>query len=187
MCGGFAVASADSPIAYHLGRLTTYLVLGAIAGSVGSIIPGPPWVSAAISIAILGWFCLRLADIVPAPRLGKNWVVDAGARLANRPGIGPRYTLGMVTALLPCGLVWATLGIAVASDHLVSGLVVMAAFWLGTVPLLSAASLGLLALAKKRRRIRVGLAAVVFLAGLWSISHRVPVTEDAAPQCHVQD
>jgi len=187
MCGGFAVASADSPMAYHLGRLTTYVTLGAIAGSVGSIIPGPPWVSAAVSATILVWFCLRLADVIPAPKLGKSWVVETGRNLARRQGSRPRFALGVVTAMLPCGLVWATLGVAVASNNTGSGMAVMAAFWMGTVPLLSAAAMGLMALAQRGRRVRIGLAVAVFVAGLWSISNRVDAApaDGAAPDCHV--
>lgn len=189
MCGGFAAASAQNPIAYHLGRLTTYATLGAIAGLFGSIIPGPPWVSAAISLVILTWFCLRLAGAVPAVPLGKSRVVEAGRRLAGRDGVWPRYGLGVVTAMLPCGLVWAALGVAVAANHTIGGMAVMAAFWLGTVPLLSAVSLGLMSFARKGRRVRIALAVGVFVAGAWSISHRASAAGDAdePPACHNDD
>ena len=55
MCGGFAVACGRTPAgaaAWHIGRVTTYAILGALAALVGQALPGPPWLPA-LSVALL--------------------------------------------------------------------------------------------------------------------------------------
>ena len=186
MCGGFATAAADAPVAYHLGRLTTYLTLGAAAGAVGAAVPGPPWVSAAVSLIVLAVFCLHLAGLTPPLHKGSGRIVDLGRRLIRQPGAASRWALGAVTALLPCGLLWAALAMAVGTGHPGRGLLAMAAFWLGTVPLLAGVSAGFRRLAQRSPRARLVLAGAVFTAGAWSITHRVPMADSVGPppQCH---
>ncbi len=189
MCGGFAAAASDAPAAYHLGRLLTYVTLGALAGAVGHVIPGPPWVSAAISLVVLGWFCLRLAGVAPEVHLGSGPVVRWGRRLLGARGQTARFALGAVTALLPCGLVWAALGIAIGSNHPLGGALAMAAFWLGTVPLLAGGAAGFRRFARQGRVARYAAAAVVFTAGAWSIAQRAPAApvDDGPPPCHTHE
>ncbi|MFT4623757.1 MAG: sulfite exporter TauE/SafE [Myxococcota bacterium] len=187
MCGGFAAAASDAPVAYHLGRLSTYTVLGAAAGTVGAIIPGPPMVSAVVSLVVLGFFSLRLGGIVPTVHVGSGRVVEAGRRLIGREGPAGRWALGAATALLPCGLVWAALGVAVGANHPGWGALSMAAFWLGTVPLLAGAAAGVQRFARRSRGARLAVAALVFAAGAWSIARRTaaaPVSDGAPPTCH---
>ena len=70
MCGGFAIACGgrlSHTLAWNVGRITTYGVLGALAGALGGVIPGPSWVAGVVSLALIGWFALALAGIVPEP------------------------------------------------------------------------------------------------------------------------
>lgn len=188
MCGGFAGLAADAPVGYHAGRLTTYALLGALAGTVGSIIPGPPWVSAAVAAAMVLWFSARLAGLLPEKHMpALPGVTRAGAWLAGREGIAGRYALGAVTALLPCGLVWAALGLAVASGHPGTGALAMLAFGAGTIPLLGGLAVGLRTLAARGRGARLALAALVLVVGLWSIGTRTAAAShdaDEPPSCH---
>ena len=189
MCGGFATAASDSPVAYHLGRLTTYMVLGGLAGAFGAAIPGPPWISGAVALVVLTWFSLRLAGLAPEVHIGSGWVVDTGRKLLKREGYAGRWALGAVTALLPCGLVWAALGIAVGANHPGGGAIAMAAFWVGTVPLLAGVSAGFNRFARKGKKARYAVAGLVFCAGLWSITQRVPAAsvEGEPPHCHSEE
>ncbi len=190
MCGGFAVAASDSPTAYHLGRLSTYAALGALAGAFGAAIPGPPWVSGVVSLVVLAFFSIRLAGFGPEFHIGSGRIVNAGRALIEKRGFASRWALGAVTALLPCGLVWAALGIAVGSNSAVGGALAMSAFWLGTVPLLAGVSAGFQRFAQRGRRARIALAVAVFCAGSWSISQRVPAaaeSPDGAPSCHTEE
>lgn len=187
MCGGFSVAASDSPVAYHLGRLGTYVVLGALAGAFGAAIPGPPWVTQVVAAVLLVVFSLRLAGLIRVPHLPSGKLVQWGRRFVGTKGWPSRLALGATTALLPCGLVWAAMGLAVGGGGVGDGALVMAAFWVGTVPLLAAFSLGIHRMGTQGPKVRMGLAAVVLIAGLGSIAQRSPAPDAEPgdpPACH---
>lgn len=175
MCGCFAVAcggSARESFFWHAGRLTTYMVLGALAGAFGGAIPGPGWVAGAISTALIVWFALVLAGILPEPKVRIPGVQEAASNLISRPEAWARYLFGLANGLLPCGLVYATLAIPVAIGEPALGALAMLLFGMGTVPALAAVSFGLRKAALQDMRVRRMLAAAVLLAGLWSIGMR---------------
>lgn len=195
MCGGFAVACGsgrDRGLGWHAGRLTTYMALGAIAGSAGAVIPGPAWVPAVVSGALLLWFALALAGLVPEPRLRVPGLVRLTTGAAEAPRPGGRLVFGMATGLLPCGLVYAALSVPVASGDPLVGALSMLAFGLGTVPALAAMTLGLRSLLLRDIRLRRLFAAGVLLAGLVSIGLRqgsmahghAPSQDSAAESVH---
>lgn len=175
MCGCFAVACGGSvrqSFFWHAGRLTTYMVLGALAGAFGGAIPGPGWVAGAVSTLLILWFALVLAGILPEPKVRIPGVQEAASNLISRPEAGARYLFGLANGLLPCGLVYATLAIPVALGEPGPGAAAMLLFGLGTVPALAAVTFGLRKAALQDMRIRRLLAAAVLLAGLWSIGMR---------------
>lgn len=178
MCGGFA-ASCGRPgralAAWHAGRLTTYALLGAAAGAAGHALgrlPGPAWLPAAVAATLLAWFALALAGLVPEPRLALPGVGRAGATLAGRNGAGWRYAFGLATGLLPCGLVYGALTVAVAAGTPGWGAAAMLAFGLGTLPALTLLAAGMQRLLARGRWARRLVAAAVFVAGLWAIGAR---------------
>lgn len=131
---------------YHFGRLTTYALLGAIAGSMtGGLTqwPGMSWLpGAALSVAAIYFlieavkrfgFGIRLPNPWPAltDRLG-----GAIARLAHGASWGNGYGLGLVLGLLPCGMVYGAVAGAAGSGSALGGGVAMAAFGVGTIPAL---------------------------------------------------
>jgi len=186
MCGGFAVAASDRAthgLAWHLGRLTTYGVLGAVVGGLGAQIPGPTWVPAAVAAVWMVWFAGRLAGVFPEPHLRLPSALSWVARWIRRPGLAARWTFGMATGLLPCGLVYAALGMAVGSGGAAAGALTMLCFGLGTLPLLGAAATGLRVSMQRRPALRIGLAAAVLVSGLWSVASRA-MMEAEAPDCH---
>lgn len=139
---------------YHLGRLTTYALLGAgaalLAGSIGAA-TGLRWLSAALLILAA---LLFLGYAVP--RLGLKFGSGNNAlfrRLSALAGplfavpVGFRgYALGLILGYIPCGLVWGALSAAAASGQALSGAFAMMAFALGTMPgLVLVAGLGQLA------------------------------------------
>lgn len=172
MCGGFAASCSRIPggvTAWHLGRIATYALLGAIAGTVGRFLPGPAWLPAALAALLLVWFALGLAGLVPEPRLPLPGLARAGARAVNSTSPLAQLLFGVVNGFLPCGLVYSALGIPVALAHPVPGALAMVAFGLGTVPALSFAAAGLrrIVLTSLPRRRLVAL--LVLLSGLWAI------------------
>ncbi len=145
MCGGFAAACArprGSILLWHAGRLTTYAAMGVVGGLAGSVIPGPRWVAIAVSLVLLVWFAASLAELVPQPKIRVPGLVRAGVTLARREGPWARYLFGVATGLLPCGMVYAALALAIAAGRPLPGAAAMVAFGLGTVPALTLLSAG---------------------------------------------
>ncbi|GMV06882.1 MAG: hypothetical protein AMXMBFR53_31570 [Gemmatimonadota bacterium] len=175
MCGSFALACggrASHTAAWHAGKILTYAVLGLLAGLLGHLVPGPRWVATVVSALLVVWFAAGLAGLVPEPTLKIPGLTRLATRAATRGDLGSRFVFGMATGLLPCGLVYATLGIAVASGDALTGALAMAAFGLGTAPALAAFGLGVRRVAGERPWTRRALAVLVLVAGLWVVFQR---------------
>jgi sulfite exporter TauE/SafE len=155
--------------------MTTYAIMGAVAGAFGSMIPGPGWVGAVVGGVLITWFAASLAGLVPEPHVSIPGVKHLATNLATRTNMAARFGFGMATGLLPCGLVYATLAVPVASGSPAIGALSMAAFGVGTAPALTAVALGLRKVVMRDMRLRRLLAAGVFLATLWSIGVRTGV------------
>ncbi len=193
MCGGFVCfySAQDGPrrigahAAYHAGRLVSYATLGALAGALGV---GLDSLGAAAGVhraaAIVAGFVLLLWGGLSLMRvrgahfklpgvLGRLAVPIASAmrRVRAQPPVVRAWVLGLVTTLLPCGWLYLYVAAAAGTGSPFAGAVVMAAFWLGTVPVL--AGLGLVAqraLAPLRQRLPVISSAVLIVAGLLTIT-----------------
>jgi sulfite exporter TauE/SafE len=178
MCGPFAVACGGTTrgsLAWHAGRLTTYAILGAIAGTLGHALPGPQWVVGAASTILIVWFAGTLAGWFPEPHVVFPGLARLATRAATTSGVLGRFVFGLANGLLPCGLVYAALSIPVVMADPAAGAAAMVAFGMGTVPALAAVTLGLRQVLATDRRFRRLLAAGVLAAGLWSIGTRTGV------------
>lgn len=162
-------------IAYHGGRLLTYSVLGAAAGALGAALDfGGAMVGLQRAAAILagammigfGFLtCLRLAGV----RVGELPLPDALRQVVSRGHLtalrlGPVQRAGMIgalTTLLPCGWLYAFAITAAGTASPLLGMVTMAVFWAGTVPVLASLGLGVQLLAG---RLRGGVAWAASLA-----------------------
>jgi hypothetical protein len=195
MCGGFVCFYSGqdgttrwtSHAAYNGGRLVSYLVLGAVAGAVGS---GLDRIGAAAGIARLAAIAAGVLMIVwggitllrargfriPGLHLvtvsrTAGWI---GERLASRPPTARALLLGLFTTLLPCGWLYAFVATAAGTGNVAAAMVVMAAFWLGTVPVL--AGLGLAAqraFGPLRRHLPTVTAAALVVIGLLTVTGRL--------------
>lgn len=149
MCGGFVVclqARARAPVgvavAWHLGRLLTYAMLGALLGMVGMAVR-IQWdqaggrgalLVAGVLMALAGLVMLGLAP-QGLVRLGtESALVRRLTSLLQRGTIPASLAVGGFTGLLPCGLLYAALARAVAAETPWQGAVLMAVFGLGTAP-----------------------------------------------------
>lgn len=192
MCGGFASACSTDVRhggAYHAGRLTTYATLGALAGTFGRFLPGPGWIATAVSGALITVFALSLAGVIQSPAPTIPGLGKLAARARAQGGLLGAYGMGAATALLPCGLVWAALGVPIAIAQSGLGALAMVLFGLGTTPLLAAASLGLQRIVAGRMWARRTLAVLVLAAGWWSVGMRsmaATTSANEAPACHGQ-
>jgi sulfite exporter TauE/SafE len=175
MCGSFALACGGRlthTAAWHAGKTLTYAFLGALAGLAGESVPGPTLVATTVSAALVVWFAAGLAGIVPEPSLRVPGLARLATRAARRGDLPSRFVFGAANGLLPCGLVYAALGVAVAAGNPLTGAVAMAAFGVATMPALAAFGLGVRRLADSRPWTRRALAVVVLLAGLWVVFQR---------------
>ncbi len=145
-----------NPLAYNLGRVCSYTVIGLVLGTVGSLIGGgaeigvPSMLQGVLKIVagllmvvmginMLGIFpWLRRFTIHPPVAVAKF----IGSKSATAKG---PFIVGLLNGLMPCGPLQAMWIVALASANPFAGALSMFMFSMGTVPLMlgmgSAASL----------------------------------------------
>ncbi|HTR85750.1 MAG TPA: sulfite exporter TauE/SafE family protein [Reyranella sp.] len=133
-------------VPYHLGRATTYSLLGAVAGGATAVFAATPafrWLSAGLLILGAGVVAFQLLGLTlhfSAPWSG--WLSGVSRRFSASRHWGGRYALGVALGFLPCGMIYGALGMAAGSGSPVQGAAAMAAFAAGTVPVLVAVGWG---------------------------------------------
>jgi len=158
---------------YHLGRMTTYMVLGALGATLAggaAQVSGFKGLSAALlalaALFFLGYALKRLSVLFPATlgwlSLGRKndgggetawskFVSSFAGPLFARPVGWRGYALGILLGFIPCGLLYGALAASAAAETALGGAFVMAAFAAGTIPaLLAMGLLGNLAVRKWR-------------------------------------
>lgn len=197
MCGPFACLYGGptgrdggwhAHAAYNLGRLAAYLGLGAVAGLAGAglnqlgamtgVARGAAIVAGTLMVL---WGGLTIAAALGArvpgtsPPAGFRRLLGRMLlRFQHRPPTARAAALGLLTTLLPCGWLYAFVAVAAGTGTVPRGMLVMAAFWLGTLPVM--AGVGLLAqraLGPLRTRLPVATAAMLVVLGLLTISGRL--------------
>jgi len=136
---------------YHLGRMTTYGLLGALAAGMAGRVSGGGMALQWLSVVLLGGAALTVTTVA-FPKIGKAFAPDRGwpvwgreagwaglvtakARVLFENPVGFRgYGLGVVLGFIPCGLLYAALSSAAALGSASAGALGMAVFTLGTVP-----------------------------------------------------
>lgn len=132
-----AVASA----AYNGGRVVSYTLVGAVFGAVGATIPYTENVRSMV-FTITGALVLLIGLHMSGalPKLGAFDELLPGACAlpgqAKRRFAGRPFVIGLLTGLMPCGTLSAMWMYAVSTGSAGKGALAMAAFALGTVPLL---------------------------------------------------
>ena len=204
MCGGFVCLYAGAPNAdhapmrsqltshalYNVGRLASYLLLGALAG----------WIGAGIT-SVGAWAGLAHAATIVAGALMIGWGISSiaaqrGVRLGVAPTgvpLGWQRALGRVlqrvrgqpmsvralftglgTTLLPCGWLYVFVATAGGTGSVRDGMLVMTVFWLGTVPAMVAVGVGAQRVfGPFRRRLPTLGAMTVMLMGVLALSGRL--------------
>jgi uncharacterized protein len=212
MCGCFAVlvgagsgslfSRFGAQLVYSAGRLFTYASLGTLCGFVGARLIQSPWGTWASSVLaflsalvflVVGLQILGLWDRLGGlgQRLGSWFTLGLAPAIRHFSGHGTRLgnlITGVLTGLLPCGLVYAFALKAAATGDPGRGLLLMVVFGLGTLPaMIGVGILGsVLSLSTRRYLYRatgavlVVLAVVTFMRGrfLWAGS------ESNVPACH---
>jgi len=203
MCGGFVGCLAGSCAsgaggggarwrlhgAYHSGRLAGYLTLGAVAGALGAGIEKTAWLAGVRGAApiLCGGLIVLFALTALARSIGLRAPTFAprgasraiGGVLSHLRDRGPAIrggALGVLTALLPCGWLWAFVATAAGTGTTAGGLATMAAFWLGTVPILAGLGLGADRLWRPlRARLPLASAALLLAVGIATAAGFAPL------------
>ncbi|QDS93524.1 hypothetical protein FF011L_22940 [Roseimaritima multifibrata] len=176
---------------YHFGRLLTYTLVGFAAGAIGSFVD---WTGDAVGFQIaaartvggvmivLGVFKLR-ALLVPPPMPTDGHSPPAskigGLLVRLRPYIFQlpiplrAVVTGLLTTLLPCGWLYMFALFAAGTGSPVTGGLVMAAFWLGSVPALVGLVAGTQVLARRfTRLVPIAASLLLILTGCFTTSGR---------------
>jgi sulfite exporter TauE/SafE len=179
---------------YSSGRFLSYAILGAIAGAVGAVVDiagsfagvqSFAAVFAGILMIVWGLLALlRLRGVTAlthktSPRI-RSWISRGFKIASTTPTLMRAASVGLLSALLPCGWLWLFLVAAAGTGGPLRGALVMSAFWAGTVPVLLAIGLGIQVAAAPLRRLAPSLTAVLMVAmGLVAVFAR-PTSVTAA-------
>jgi sulfite exporter TauE/SafE len=129
----------------HFGRISTYVLLGALAAAVGVVvwqqnlvpIQRPLFALTSLILILMGIRLLRIGKSKGLP--GSKWlnskIAAYWAKYLGRMASGPsRWFSGMLWGLVPCGLIYSVLPLAFLSGDIWTGAALMLAFGLGTLP-----------------------------------------------------
>jgi len=218
MCGPLVAAYAGMPGgdapwrrratahgAYNAGRLAAYVVAGALAGAFGAAMDsaaaraGMTRAAAIVSgtlIALWGTHAFLAARGIRVPRLAAPSLLKRGFgvamhAVAARPPAVRAAILGLGSALLPCGWLYAFVITAAGTGSALAGAFVMAVFWTGTLPVMLAFGEAVRALSGPlRRHVPAACAVALMILGLWTVIGRARMgplgaSADAAKHsCH---
>ncbi|MHB1083875.1 MAG: sulfite exporter TauE/SafE family protein [Thiobacillus sp.] len=156
MCGGIVAAfsfraDGSTPpfrlhLAYNLGRITSYAVFGALAGTLGASLKLANFLPVQTLLYVLAQVVMILLGLYLAG--WSQWVLvfeRAGGvlwrtvkplfqKLLPVKSVPQALLAGMAWGWLPCGLVYSVLVSALAAGSATSGAALMLAFGLGTLP-----------------------------------------------------
>jgi sulfite exporter TauE/SafE len=159
---------------YNVGRVTTYIVLGFIIGLGGtalSVAGIGQTVSIVAGSLMVVMAVVQLAmhrSLVPvwlATKVGGIAQSIIGRHLSN-PSLFSLFVIGMGNGLLPCGLVVTALVGSLASGAIVSSMMFMAVFGIGTLPSMLVASISASVLSiTARQRLRYAAPFLALLVG----------------------
>lgn len=171
-------------LAYNVGRLLFYTLLGVVAGAAGIVLTRMAGVDSGLAV-------LRLLAAALVIALGLNllfnvkllrYLENSGSVIWRRlsplakhvvPMSNPLRALGagFIWGALPCGLVYSAVAIAATTGSGVAGGLVMLAFWLGTLPslLLAGASARKLGQWSERPLLRRITGTAMVLVGLFAL------------------
>ncbi len=159
MCGGIVIAYSStkvdskwsrtkqgiSHLLYSFGRITTYVVLGAMFGYLGGVATfsnsasGGLLVFAGLMMILTGLSLMgkiRFLTLIEHNLSKSTLYQESFRRLIGRKSLMSFFLLGMLNGLLPCGFVYFFAITAASTASPVYGALVMLVFGISTIPAL---------------------------------------------------
>ena len=193
MCAGisglFAVGATVSSLraqlplalAYNLGRVFSYAILGGVVAGIGAVaVDAVPRLAGPVRLAS------GLLIIAVGLQVALNWRMLAaleklGATIWNRLAPGARGLLpadtvikaaglGLIWGWLPCGLVYSALLLSATTADALAGALVMVCFGIGTMPAMIISGLSASKLAAFVGRNRLGAGLLIILLGIATLA-----------------
>lgn len=171
------VSDVKPMMLFHGGRLISFAVLGGVLGAIGSAIGISFTLTAILGIiasAIMILLGLNLVGVFEKNVIALPSGVFSFFRKIEHKTIAP-FLVGVGTFFLPCGFTQAMQFAALSSGSFFSGLMIMTAFALGTLPMLALLSFGSASFAQSKYAplffksagvLVIGLGVFALLAGL---------------------
>ena len=210
MCGGFVLAYTHSKIDpkwqksyqalahvfYNIGRASSYAILGAIFGAIGSVlsvgmtIKGVTFIVIGLIMILMGLsfigkfkFLTRIESSIANTEFFKK----SFRNLLENQNLRSFYLLGILNGFIPCGFVYFFLAGAVATSSAFDGAIVMFLFGIATIPTLF--TIGFVAGFLKSIKIRAvitqisGILIIVFglftaFKGIMLVNGKMPMNND---------
>lgn len=130
---------------YHIGRISAYSILGLVFGFFGK---GLFIAGLQQQMSILVGILMILFVLIPQNKLGSLNFLKPVYKLTSKlkKGLGAQfkkqdikslYLIGFFNGFLPCGMVYVALFGALATQNVLLGMLYMALFGIGTIPLMS--------------------------------------------------
>ena len=129
-----------SHVAYNGGRVLSYALLGAIVGMIGMTLSGFERVAEIVAIvsgAIMILAGFAMLGVLPIPTtlsFGGSGIGKLHGKLIRGKSLLSKVSLGFLTPLLPCGILYAMLAKAASAGSAVNGAMTMAVFGIGMAP-----------------------------------------------------
>ncbi len=140
-----SLASVPTHLIYNFGRVLSYTIIGALVGLLGSLISAVQmigvWFSlVAGSVMVVGG--LLMLDFIPRLDVWsgreESWLrklhLNSISNLISFQSLESKFYVGLLTPLLPCGLLYSMFIRAAASGSTVNGALTMLVFGAGIVP-----------------------------------------------------
>ena len=171
-------------LAYNLGRISSYVIAGALVGAIDSFgmllndmlpVQMALYVAANLMMIALGLYLTGFTQSLAfTERIGQVlWrrIQPFTRRFLPARSVAQAYPLGLLWGWLPCGMVYGVLTAALLSGSASRGAATMLAFGLGTLPNLLLAGMLLQRLRSivQARYVRLGSGLLVIAFGVWGL------------------
>lgn len=171
-----------SHVWYHLGRVATYVAVGAALGGVGALLTGLTGLETKSDVAALQiWLrCFAAALLAALGLIRLGWMREprwfdrlnperlpgfkrALSGASDSRALAVFFPLGLLLGFLPCGLSYGAFAQALGTGSAARGAVLVLAFAAGTVPGLLLLGTGASAIVRRYRRSSDVIAGVLML------------------------